>query len=127
MRRSWMRLVAAKRSSPPESAIACRSVVPGTTSTWPGAADLAEHVDREGLGSVASTVTTETKTLGRTAKFEASRSAMVASTASTVRPAAVMLPASGIEMRPSGSTSTWRFSVSSSSTVTASWSPGWIR
>ena len=75
----------------------------------------------------AASPATETKTLGRTAKFEASLSAMVFSTESTVLPAAVMVPASGTEMRPSGSTSTWRFSVSSSSTVIARLSPGWIR
>ena len=73
------------------------------------------------------TAVTETKTLGRTAKFEASRSAMAFSTDSTVCPAARTEPASGTEIRPSGSTSTWRFSVSSSSTVIASWSPGWMR
>ena len=72
-------------------------------------------------------MTTETKTLGRTAKFEASRSAMAASTNSTERPPARTVPASGTEIVPSGSTRSWRFSVSSSSTVIASWSPGWIR
>ena len=89
-------------------------------------ADLADDVDREGLASSVTAVT-ETKTLGRTAKFEASRSAMCASTESTVRPAAWIEPASGTEIRPSGSTRAGRFSVSSSSTVMASWSPGWIR
>ena len=66
------------------------------------------------------TEVTETKTLGRTAKFEARRSAMALSTASTERPAALTVPASGTEMLPSGSTSVVRFSVSSSSTVIAS-------
>ena len=79
------------------------------------------------VSSSSTTPVTETKTLGRTAKFEASRSAIAFSTASTVCPEARTEPASGTEIRPSGSTSTWRLSVSSSSTVTASWSPGWIR
>ena len=52
---------------------------------------------------------------------------MALSTASTERPAALTVPASGTEMLPSGSTSVVRFSVSSSSTVIASWSPGWMR
>ena len=68
-----------------------------------------------------------TKTFGRTAKFAVSRSAMVRSTASTVWPPTRTVPASGTEIWPSGVTSSSRFSVSSSSTVICSWSPGWIR
>jgi len=52
---------------------------------------------------------------------------MVFSTVSTVLPDARTVPASGTEMRPSGVTRLWRFSVSSSSTVMASTSPGWMR
>lgn len=52
---------------------------------------------------------------------------MIFSTASTLWPEARMVPASGTEIWPSGSTRAVRFSVSSSRTVIASSSPGWMR